>query len=244
MIKEYEEYVVGGYVRDEILGVESKDIDYAFEFKDISKFKNADEAFKRMEDIIREKGKIFLSTPECFTIRYIENETTLIKDVVMCRKETYPDPNSRKPHVEIGTLVDDLSRRDFTVNAIAKNEMGMIIDPFRGYQDIKDKILRCTISAQISFNDDPLRILRGLRFSLTKGFKLDWEMLGEFQDRTIWEKFDRVVSRERVREELQRMFKFDTLGTIDTLNKYLDPYVIKNYIFKDDIWLKPTTEKR
>ena len=200
-----------------------------------------------MYDIIDKKGKIYLSTPEAFTIRYKDNVTGEAKDVVLARKETYPNPNSRMPEVRIGTLFDDLQRRDFCCNAIAEDEDGNLIDPFNGIQDIRDKILRCPIDARTSFNDDPLRMLRALRFSITKDFGLHSDINKVItEDTRMWSKFSEVVSQERIREEVYKMMKHDTVRTMNLLVGFDDVSHtnILEKIFAEGMWLKPTTEKK
>lgn len=236
----YKEYLVGGFVRDELLGLPSKDKDYSFVFEDTKQFISAEEAFLEMEKIIKEKGEIFLSTPDCYTIRYKEFLTKEIKDVVLARKEIGYEPGTRKPIVVPGTLLDDLTRRDFTINAIAKDPItGTLIDPFNGQGDLKIKTLRTPINGQITFEDDPLRLLRALRFAVTKGFYISPEIHQILWDFDYDSKFN-VVSEERIREELYKCFRSDTLATLKMLYKY---YRLKEYIFKTTkLWLKPTNE--
>lgn len=251
-MKNYKLYIVGGYVRDKLLGLKSKDIDYAFEFDEdfIKKYKNLSPSdfYTMMNITLKNEGfEIFLETPSCFTTRakfpkgHINEKLTA--DFVLCRKEVYLDENTRQPSVQIGNLYDDLERRDFTVNAMAITEDGVLIDPFNGSKDLSDKILKCPISAKTSFNDDPLRAIRALRFIVTKNLEIDTDIKESLNDMKMWEKFDKVVSRERVREELHKMFIFDTVESLNIF-KYLPETVTKNIIFKKDIWLKTTTEKK
>ncbi|MDR1019056.1 MAG: hypothetical protein LBM02_10200 [Lachnospiraceae bacterium] len=253
MEKEFKLYKVGGCVRDALLGLKSKDIDYTFEFKEdfIQQYlhNKPDWFYTRMNDILKQEGfEIFLETPEAFTTRakfpVAHQFEGLVADFVMARKESYPNKHSRMPVVEIGTLYDDLKRRDFTVNSIALDEENdEIIDPFNGVSDINNGVLRCPIDAETSFNDDPLRVLRLLRFSLTKNFKISSDCVKAMYNPKMWIKFNEVVSRERVREELQKMFKFDTMGAIKLLH-LIETDILENVVFKDDLWLKPTFEKR
>lgn len=255
MKNNYKIYKVGGCVRDHLLGVKAKDIDYAFEFSDdfLSKFKtiSPDMFYDRMNEILHSEGfEIFLETPSCFTTRArfpqgheFEGE---VADFVMCRKEEYLDANSRVPTVSMGSLLDDLSRRDFTINTIAMDEDGNIIDPFNGIQDIKQRTLRCPIDVTQSFNDDPLRMLRALRFSITKKFFMSHEVERVIkEDLEMWEKFSEVVSSERVREELTKMMKFDSITTMSLLVHFdkTSPISILKRIFRDEMWLMPTTKK-
>jgi tRNA nucleotidyltransferase/poly(A) polymerase len=258
-MKNYKLYKVGGCIRDALLGVRSKDIDFTFEFSqefvdsihrksDVT----AEWFYHSMNNILKQDGfDIKLEVPEAFTTRALfpkdHKYAGLGADFVLARKETYPDPETRMPKVEIGTLFDDLQRRDFTVNAIAEDEDGILIDPFGGQADLKQGILRCPISAQTSFNDDPLRMLRALRFSITKNFTMDSSIERVIlKDQEMWMKFLNVVSEERIRDEVYKMFKHDTIKTLrllSDLEKLTDISVLK-YIFGENMWLEPTTKKR
>lgn len=235
----YKEYLVGGSIRDELLGVKSKDLDYVFVFDQIDG-KTSEECFKEMYDVINENGEIFLSTPSCYTIRYKDKNTKEVKDVVMARKETGYIPNTRTPIVVPGTLYDDISRRDFRINAIAKDSDGKIIDFFNGQEDLKNKLLRTPLDPIKTLDDDCLRILRAIRFSITKGFRIDNELHSAMEEYDYEGKMG-VVSGERIREELYKCFKFDTKQTLLLLNRY---HHLKNYIFtRTKLWLKPTFEE-
>lgn len=240
-MRTYKEYLVGGAVRDEILGLKSKDLDYVFVFDNHDTNQTADECFLEMYDVIKERGEIFLSTPSCYTIRYKDNVTKEIKDVVMARKELGYIPGTRTPIIAPGTLYDDLERRDFTVNALAKDNDGNIIDYFDGINDIKKMMLRTPLDPSVTFDDDPLRILRAIRFSITKGFSMGAYMRIVIDDYDYNPKMS-VVSTERIREELFKCFSHDTMLTLQVLDQHKE---LKNYIFtKTNLWLKPTLEKR
>lgn len=255
-MKPYKLYITGGYVRDLLLGIKSKDIDYAFEFSEefILENKNmtAEGFYDLMNELLRQEGfEIFLETPSCFTTRakFPEGHKNgrLVADFVLCRRETYNDPESRQPTVEIGNIYDDLSRRDFCLNAIAIDEKGRYLDPHNGIQDLFKGVLRCPIDPITSFTDDPLRMLRALRFVVTKGFHMDDVLYHTMCiDASLWDKFDRVVSKERVWEELNKMFKHDTLKTLGLLEKLKKDghFRIMESIFRDGMWLKPTFENK
>lgn len=245
-MENYKLYKVGGIIRDGLLGIPSKDIDYSFIFEDIDLSVTADEYFIKMKNILIEKGvTIYQERPDCFTIRgRLDSEDV---DFVMGRRETYPHSDSRIPEVVIGNLYDELARRDFTMNAIAQDEDGNLIDPFNGQKDIQDKIIRCPIDAETSFNDDPLRMLRALRFSITKGFGIPRDITDVInEDTDLWSKFSKVVSQERIREEVCKMMKHDSIGTIRLLSSFDDKssLPILEKIFAEGMWLKPTTEKK
>ena len=239
-MKTYKEYLVGGAVRDEILGLNPKDLDYVFVFDNLDENKTAQDCFGDMYETILKKGDIFLSTPSCYTIRYKDKETKEVKDVVMARKEVGYIPGTRTPIVKPGTLYDDLERRDFTLNALAIDEDGTIIDYFNGLDHLRFGILITPLDSNVTFNDDPLRLLRALRFSITKGFRVSDDIWNELNNFDYDEKMG-VVSTERIREELFKCFKHDTLKTLDKLGefKYLRDYIFKNNL----LWLKPTMEQ-
>jgi tRNA nucleotidyltransferase/poly(A) polymerase len=253
--KYYNLYLVGGIVRDRLLGVQSKDIDYSFEFtpeflKMIPRSVGTPTFFYiTMNNMLKAYGfEIFLETIDCFTTRARfpkgHEHEGITADFVMCRKETYEDPESRQPTVSIGTLYDDLLRRDFTVNAIAQDEDGNLIDPFGGQEALKNKVIECPVDAETSFMDDPLRMLRALRFMVTKDLFPTQDVITAMERQDIWNKFDIVVSRERVRDELFKMFYHNPLDTISVLTSYVHPEYLEKMVFKEDIWLKPTTTKR
>lgn len=243
-------YEVGGKVRDELLGIESKDIDYVAvpDLKYYDKLANKMDVQYIFNDLISflktERFYIFLVTPEMYTIRAKfpkgHEHQGITADFVLARKEIGYIEGTRKPIVVPGTLMDDLRRRDFTVNAIAKSITGEIFDPFNGRKDLEDRILKTPISGDITFSDDPLRLLRAIRFAVTKGFSI-----GDQVSKCIFyfdypNKFA-VVSEERIREELYKCLKHNTLLTLEKLEFYKD---LRDYIFtKTNLWLSPTNAK-
>jgi tRNA nucleotidyltransferase/poly(A) polymerase len=144
-------------------------------------------------------------------------ELNMTADFVLARKEVYLDNLSRIPTVELGSLEDDLMRRYFTINALAMDMSGKIIDITNGLEDIKSKILRTPLDPYITLNDDPLRVLRALRFSITKKFTLDEQLLQAIKNPTIIEKLVNIISKERIREELNKMFSYSTPDTLRLL---------------------------
>ena len=210
-----------------------------FVFDNIPDETTSEQCFEEMTNIIKENGEIFLSTPSCYTIRYKDKLTKEIKDVVMARKEIGYVTGTRQPIVKPGSLFDDLERRDFTLNALAKDSDGKIIDYFNGLEDLKSGYLRTPLDCNVTFEDDPLRILRAIRFCITKGFWIGPQMERIIQDYDYENKMGKV-STERIREEMFKCFKHNTIKTLVTIQKYPS---LRNYIFKDNyLWLKPTTE--
>jgi tRNA nucleotidyltransferase/poly(A) polymerase len=245
-MEEFKFYEVGGKVRDEILEIESKDVDYVAVPAEglLEEITYADSMFFILETYLRGKGfEIFLVTPDCFTIRAKfpkDHKYQGVADFVMARKEVGYIPGTRTPMVVPGSLYDDLERRDFTLNALAKDEDGKIIDFFDGLKHLKAGQLITPLDCKVTFDDDPLRILRAIRFCITKGFFIGGDMAHIMQEYDYDQKM-RVVSVERIREELFKCFKHDTLKTLMVLHEFPK---LKNYIFQDHIlWLKPTMEK-
>jgi tRNA nucleotidyltransferase/poly(A) polymerase len=240
-------YEVGGKVRDEILGLVSKDVDYVAVPTQslLDLYTEAEDMFTVLSYFLRsEKFEIFLETPSCFTIRarFPEGHRYQgVADFVMARKEIGYISGTRTPIVKPGTLYDDLERRDFTLNALAKDGDGNIIDYFKGLEDLKRGYLRTPLPCTDTFDDDPLRILRAIRFCITKGFWIGPAMDGIMQDYDYESKMG-VVSTERIREELFKCFKHDTIKTLKTLHEYP---ALRNYIFRNNtLWLKPTIENK
>ena len=235
-------FKVGGCVRDGLLGVKTKDIDFTFVLDDLNK--TVEQGFQEMEQWMTDQGfTIFLSVPEMFTIRAKfpadHKFAKLDADFVMARKEIGYVEGTRRPILELGTLEDDLLRRDFTVNAMAEDEDGNIIDLFDGKLDLERMVLITPKAPQITFDEDPLRIIRAIRFSITKGFSLKY--LDYYISNYNYEDKMGVVSIERIREELLKCFKHDTLRTLEMLDYFP---VLKQYVFKNNVlWLKPTFEQ-
>ncbi len=230
MIKIYE---VGGSIRDSFLGLSNKDLDYSVEAP----------SFEFMlEYIERTHKKVFLVKPEYLTVRALDHNGE-VKDYVMCRKDGAYSDQRRPDVVEIGTIYDDLSRRDFRVNAIAREvESGLIIDPHGGVADLKEGLLRAVGSTRERFKEDPLRMLRAIRFAITKGLTLDAEIVIILRS-PQWAKEIKTVSVERIREEIYKCFKFDTAKTLFFLNEHCSRELIE-VIFEDNLlWLKPSLEK-
>ena len=254
MMEDFKFYEVGGKIRDELLGLKSKDVDYvAVPSKEVFDKIHPREpqpspamlVFDELKDYLeKQKFEIFLVTPRCYTIRakFPEGHKYQgIADFVMARKEVGYVPGTRIPIVEPGNLYDDLSRRDFTINAMAKDpDTGEIVDYFTGKDDISNALIRTPLDPIVTFDDDPLRILRAIRFAVTKRFTIEqttWQAM-VFYD---YDAKMSVVSEERIREELIKCFKCNTIRTLTYLD-YLPR--LRDYIFsKTNLWLKPTNEK-
>ena len=235
-------FKVGGCVRDELLGLQSKDIDFTFVLDDLDQ--TVEQGFAQMEAWMKKEGfQIFLSTPEMFTVRAKfpkgDKNQGLVADFVMARKETGYIPDTRRPVLALGTLEDDLLRRDFTINAMAVDEDGKLIDLFDGVSDLQKGLLRTPLPAAQTMLDDPLRLLRAIRFSITKGFEIDQSIWALFTDTKVLEKLESVVSQDRIRDELTKCFKHSTIETMRIL--IVLPQLTK-ISFQNGLWLMPTTK--
>ena len=236
-------FEVGGCVRDELLGLHTKDIDFTVELDDLTL--SVDEGWEKMLDFLKQEGfKIFLTTKDCFTVRAMfpkgHQHEGLVADFVMARKEIGYIENTRQPILELGSFEDDMVRRDFTVNALCKTEDGQLVDLFGGLKDLEDRILRTPLDPMVTLMDDPLRLLRALRFSVTKDFKICEELSNAMKQLDLLDKLQKVVSQERIREEVTKMMKHDTIRSlriIDTVPGLME------VIFKDGMWLMPTMKQ-
>ena len=188
-------YVVGGYVRDIFLQRPSKDIDVVVVGSGIAM---AEALGKRLG-----RGA-HVSVFKNFGTAQVKYKVTEV-EFVGARKESY-QRDSRKPIVEDGTLEDDQNRRDFTINAMAvclnKARFGELVDPFGGMADMKEKTIRTPLDPDITFSDDPLRMMRCIRFATQLNFYIDddtFESLCRNKDRI------EIISRERIADELNKI---------------------------------------
>jgi len=231
-------YEVGGVIRDRILGIPNKDIDFAVEAKN----------YAEMREFVLDHGKIFMEQPQFFTIRAHVNSDLFGKipgaDFVLCRKEGNYTDGRRPDKVYAGTIYDDLARRDFTMNAIAVDvATGEVIDPYNGLRDIEVRTIRCVGDPKDRFLEDALRMLRALRFSITKDMYLVNSITNLLRNEYYINLLDKNISEDRKRDELYKMFKHNTLTTMEVLCKY--PGIMHALFSRPSgLWLKPTNEGR
>ena len=188
-------FVVGGFVRDLLLGHPSKDIDVVVEGHGIElALKVAEKAGENI------KVRVFKNFGTAM-LRFRDWEI----EFVGARKESYRS-TSRKPIVEDGTLEDDQKRRDFTINAMSislnKSDFGQLTDPFNGLQDLHDKIIRTPLDPDITYSDDPLRMMRAVRFASQLDFTIEDESLKAISRNA---KRIKIVSTERITDELNKI---------------------------------------
>ncbi len=194
-------YVIGGYVRDHIMGREHPDMDI-----DIVVLGDGVAMAKATaEEINPDINVTVFKTFGTAMFRYRNYDI----EFVGARKESYRK-NSRKPTVSPGSLEDDQNRRDFTINALAislnKDSFGEVLDPFGGMDDIRNKILRTPLDPDTTFTDDPLRMMRAVRFSSQLGFTISDETLASISRNAERIK---IVSAERITVELNKIIATD-----------------------------------
>ena len=234
-------YVIGGYVRDYIMERgNAKDIDIV--------------AIGSGIDLAQKVSSLLATKP---TVSVFKNYgTAMLKadqvelEFVGARKESYKE-DSRNPAVEEGTLEDDQNRRDFTINAMAislnDNSYGELLDPFNGIEDLKNKIIRTPLDPDITFSDDPLRMLRAIRFATQLQFKIE-----EKSFESILKNAERIkiISTERVVDELHKIVAspkpsigFAILNKVDLLHHILPELsnlkgvdTIEGQRHKDNFW--------
>lgn len=225
-------FQVGGCVRDGLLGVPTKDIDFAVEAP----------SFEAMaEAVVARCTKVFTDNDgfvgeKFFTIRGIDPELGAV-DFVLCRKDG-PSTDGRRPDfVDPGSILEDLARRDFTVNAMALTDGGELLDPHGGQADLEAGLLRFVGDPADRLREDALRAFRALRFSVTKDFTMVPSTafaIGRMKPGA----FD-AVSTDRIRDELHKMFAKDTPKSLSTLIQF--PIMLE-VAFDRGLWLKPTSE--
>lgn len=225
-----EVYVVGGFVRDYLLGrTQKNDFDFVVVGSGI------DLANKVHS---KAKGASKLSVFKRFGTAMFKWEDTEL-EFVGARRESYSE-DSRKPFVEDGSLEDDQKRRDFTINALAislnSETFGELIDPFNGVEDLEAKIIRTPLAPDVTYSDDPLRMMRAIRFAAQLDFEIEEKSFQAIKENA---KRIKIVSNERVMDEFQKIMMTDrpSIGL-----KLLDDANLMQYILPELVALKGIEE--
>lgn len=244
-------FLVGGSVRDHVMGRPAfKDLDFAVEAS----------SFDEMILKLRDMGlKVWQVRPEFVTLRgalpysalagkYIfadepkDPGAVVNADFTLCRAETMYSDKRHPDTVTPTTIESDLSRRDFTVNAIAMREDGTLFDPHNGKHDATLHVLRAVGPACDRFEEDPLRILRAVRFAVTHGMRLDVDIKWALSQTSIVDSIS-TLPVERVREELNRALSHSWLRTMRML---IEEHPLLGQAIDrwwDNLWFRATTEE-
>lgn len=236
--------LVGGAVRDSFLGLKSKDVDFTaipnVQFADV------DEGYNTLKQYLEERGfDIKVLKPEYFTVTaevpkdHPLRQRTKVADFVLARKDGPYSDNRRPDYVLPGTLHDDLGRRDFTVNAIAIFN-GEIIDPFDGRVDLEKRILRFVGDPEQRIREDGLRVMRALRFSITRDLVLHPKTFAVINSAYAVGSLS-SISKDRIVTEMEKMFRHSTIDSLHLITSFNRN--LQDVMFSNGLWLLPTLKK-
>lgn len=183
----YEAYIVGGYVRDHLLGIESTDIDICT---------NA-----RVKDLLEIFKDLNVSSNDYGAVKFITNKAKI--DITTYRRDLRYNGSRRQVEIEyVDNLIDDINRRDFTMNTLCMSKEGNIIDLLNGKEDIDKKIIRCVGNIEDRLHEDPLRMLRAVRFATYLDFKIEENLYNELKKN---KELINQLSMERIKEEISKI---------------------------------------
>jgi tRNA nucleotidyltransferase (CCA-adding enzyme) len=225
-------FLVGGAVRDQLMGLNPKDLDYVV----------LAPSFDAMEQMIVDAGgEIFQSRPEFLVTRANHPELGPV-DFAVARADGEYSDGRRPDSTAITTdLKEDLARRDLTINAMARNvETDELVDPFGGKRDLEDKLVRAVGDPDKRLGEDKLRAFRALRFALVKEFDIDLDLSQAINALKVSD-FD-AVSTERIKDELDKMFKFKVQQSFRLIDEF--PVLGELAFEVRDLWVATSMKKR
>jgi tRNA nucleotidyltransferase/poly(A) polymerase len=234
-------YAVGGFVRDRIMDIPSKDLDFSVEA----------DSFESMVLGLEEEGvEIYLKTSQYFTVRGKHPKWGAV-DYVWARKDGPYSDGRRPDYVKPGTLEDDLERRDFTMNALAVRECDLdffirtgsaeaVMDFHGGLEDIKNKVIHSVGVADKRLEEDALRVIRAMRFAITKEMSISMSVANAMNSEEVENAF-KDISADRISSELAKMIKYEPKSVFMTFYKFPQ---YADMIIDKGVWFKPTLEKR
>lgn len=248
---DFEAHFVGGCVRDNLLGLESDDIDFVVTLPE-----PVSDPVRHLETMLTEQRfEVFKVSTDTLTVRakvpahLLGSLPTNTVDFSVCREESSAS-DGRRPDEVIPVfgpeaLVKDLSRRDFTINAVARSMSGKIVDPHGGVQDLQSRTLRFVGDAATRIEEDGLRVMRGFRFAITKGLVVDaatWDAL--VSDTAAKVLASDAVSEDRIHDELNKMMKVDSVGSMKLLvEAFKCNAALEGAIFKKRLHLEASLKK-
>lgn len=241
-------YLTGGAVRDHLMKLEpSNDVDFCVEA----------ESYEAMRDWLVARGlRVWQERPEYVTVRGQLPLRVLGKfggilaarlgdavdaDFTLCRKETMYSDGRHPDTVTPCDVLTDLNRRDFTVNAVAVTENGEFLDPHQGVKACRLGLLSCVGEPEERFDEDPLRMLRAIRFAVTRNLRITSYVDKALRKPELLNRL-RLLPVERVHHELARAFQASTHRTLTLLEQY--PFLTLTVFAGSKLWLKPTLEQR
>ena len=247
-------YLVGGTIRDKLLDKPfNNDIDFAVEAPSYDIMKSSListlglKIWQEREAFTSLRGHIPLEALPGRLQEWLPppaphdpTRAQINADFTLCRKDGFYSDSRHPDTVEPTDIYDDLSRRDFTINAIAVDEAGNVLDPFNGQTDLTRRLLQTVGHPGERFAEDPLRLLRALRFCVTHRLKIADHTNAYMLDQDLVDKLEHV-STERIQTELHKAFVADTMRVIELLYYY---HRIARKCFTDKLWVKPTMEAR